>query len=122
MHHRLGWATLSQLAYPQGKQRISHERNLNGTIQLFKKKTFHLCFQFGLITFHLCFQSGLIAVELVSEDDHTFRDFMLVAWPTDNRPKEALGTVRLIDDNNKEFVPKYSCYSSQQKSVSGSLS
>ena len=58
-------------------------------------------------------------MELVSEDDHAFRDFMLVAWPTDNRPKEAVGSIRLIDDNNKEFVPKYSCYSSQQKSVSG---
>ena len=61
-------------------------------------------------------------MELVSEGDHTFRDFMLVAWPTDNRPKKAVGTIRLIDDNNKEFIPKYTCYSNEQKSVSANLS
>ncbi|KAK7099857.1 putative ferric-chelate reductase 1 [Littorina saxatilis] len=58
-----------------------------------------------------------VIVELVSEGEHSFRDFILVAWPTDNRPKLAVGTIRLIqDDNNKEYVPKYSCYSSEANS------
>lgn len=52
-----------------------------------------------------------VIVELMGEDDMAFRDFILVAWPTDNRPKEALGTLKMIDDT-KEFKSKTSCLNS----------
>lgn len=56
-----------------------------------------------------------VEVELVSEGDHTFRDFILVALPTDSRPKLAEGTFELLDDN-KQFLPKYDCYTNERKS------
>ena len=57
-------------------------------------------------------------MELVSEGEQSFRDFLLVALPADGRPnKKAVGTLRRIDDN-KNFEVKYSCYANQQKSVS----
>jgi hypothetical protein len=56
-------------------------------------------------------------VELVSEGDETFRDYILVAWPTDNRPKEAVGTIKMIDDD-KQFTQKFACHYSVSNSVS----
>ena len=56
-------------------------------------------------------------VELVSDEGMTFRDFILVAWPTDHRKKAALGTFQLIDKDNM-YTQKYECYNSITKSVS----
>lgn len=55
-----------------------------------------------------------ISVELVAEGEATFRDFMLVAWPTDNRPRISLGTFTLL---GKEYSPKQNCYNNERQTV-----
>ncbi|XP_025109765.1 putative ferric-chelate reductase 1 [Pomacea canaliculata] len=53
-----------------------------------------------------------LTVELVAEGEATFRDFMLVAWPTDNRPRTSLGTFTLL---GKEYSPKQNCYNNERQ-------
>ncbi|XP_076440456.1 putative ferric-chelate reductase 1 [Babylonia areolata] len=56
-----------------------------------------------------------VEVELVSEGNHKFRDFILIAWATDERPKVAEGAFKLLGDN-KEFLIKYDCYTNERRS------
>lgn len=57
-----------------------------------------------------------VEVELVAEGDYAFRDFILVAWPTDNRPKTALGKFSFLGANMNGYTEKFNCYSNQQQS------
>ncbi|KAK7495836.1 hypothetical protein BaRGS_00012826, partial [Batillaria attramentaria] len=58
-----------------------------------------------------------IEVELVAEGNYRFRDFMLVAWPTDNRPKVAIGEFHLKGEDMSGYTEKYDCLVNGQYAI-----